>query len=98
MPSKWDKLIKRYALTKNHSEAERSCLKEGEEEVVDDDEEWNGRGENNGQQESNGDATGKWQLCLCGHCVWWWSVLNLNSKKIDEFIDAFFLHDVISPK
>ena len=39
MPSKWDKLIKRYALKMNQSEAERSHLKEGEEALVDDDEE-----------------------------------------------------------
>ena len=59
MPSKRDKLIERYALTKNRSEAERSRLKEGEEAVVDDDEERNGGGENNGEGENNGDATGK---------------------------------------
>ena len=59
MPSKQDKLIERYALTKNRSEAEWSHLKEGEEAVVDDDEEQNGGGENNGEGENNGDATGK---------------------------------------
>ena len=59
MPSKQDKLIKRYALTKNQSEAEQSRLKEGEEAVVDDDEEQNSGGENNGEGENNGDATGE---------------------------------------
>ena len=59
MPSKRDKLIERYALTKNQSEAERSHLKEGEEAVVDDDEEQNGGGENDGEGENNGDAAGE---------------------------------------
>ena len=59
MPSKQDKLIERYSPAKNQSNAERSHLKEGEEAVVDDDEERNGGGENNGEGENNGNAAGK---------------------------------------
>ena len=50
--------------------------------VIDDDEEWNGGDEN------NGDAAGEWQVCLC--------MLGLCGSEV--FSDAFFSCDVISPK
>jgi len=67
-----------------------------QEAVVDDDEEQNGGGENNGQWKNNCDAAGKWQVCLCMHHVWRWSVLNFQEDW--WFFYAFFPRDVISPK
>ena len=36
-------------------------------------------------------------MCVCG-CTMCGSEVFSTSKKIDDFFDAFFLHDVISPK